>query len=64
MNKEKFDGKRVFIRLNFSPVLIEDFTNTINPLLPQYKFEKRRDVRDFLRGYKLNEVDDSGFHFC
>lgn len=63
VNKEKFDGKRVFIRLNFSPVLIEDFTNTINPLLPQYKFEKRRDVRDFLRGYKLNEVDDSGFYF-
>lgn len=63
VNKEKFEGKRVFIRLNFSPVLIEDFTNAVNPALPQYFFEKRRDVRDFLRNYNLNEEQDSGFIF-
>jgi hypothetical protein len=63
VNKDKFDGKRVFIRLNFSPVLIEDFTNTVNPALSQYVFEQRRDVRDFLRNYELNEKDDSGFIF-
>jgi hypothetical protein len=63
VNKERFEGKRIFIRLNFSPVLIEDFTNTVNPSLSQYVFEKRRDVRDFLRNYELNENDDSGFIF-
>jgi hypothetical protein len=63
VNKEKFEGKRIFIRLNFSPVLIEDFTNTVNPALDKYKFEKRRDVRDFLRAYTINENIDSGFTF-
>jgi hypothetical protein len=63
VNKEKFDGKRVFIRLNFSPVLIEDSTNTVNPALDKYAFEKRRDVRDFLRAYPINEKIDSGFIF-
>ena len=63
VNKEKFDGKRVFIRLNFSPVLIEDSTNTVNPALDKYTFEKRRDVRDFLREYPINEKIDSGFIF-
>lgn len=61
VNKQEFEGKRVFIRLNFSPVLIEDFTNTVNPALPQYLFDKRRDVRDFLRSYELEEAADSGF---
>lgn len=63
VNLLPFKGKRVFIRLNFSPVLIEDHTNTMNPLLPQYTFEKRRDVRDFLRSTNINEVNDSGFIF-
>lgn len=63
VNNERFEGRRVFIRLNFSPVLIEDSTNTINPALEQYQFEKRRDVRDFLRSYNLNEKEDSGFNF-
>lgn len=63
VNKEKFEGKRVFIRLNFSPVLIEDFTNTINPIFSKYIFPKRRDVRDFLGSYKIDEKIDSGFDF-
>jgi hypothetical protein len=63
VSKERFDGKRVFIRLNFSPVLIEDFTNTINPFFEQYKFTFRRDVRDFLGSYKTEENVDSGFYF-
>lgn len=63
VNLSPFKGKRVFVRLNFSPVLIEDHTNTINPLLDKYSFEKRRDVRDFLRSSQINEIEDSGFIF-
>lgn len=57
-----FEGKRVFIRLNFSPVEIEDFTNTINPMLVR-EYQKRRDVRDFLREYIIDEKVDSGVIF-
>lgn len=63
VNPKKFKGKRIFIRINFSPFLIEDSTNTINPVFQQYLFEKRRDVRDFLNRYKLCEKDDNGFKF-
>lgn len=63
VNKDKFEGKRLFIRLNFSPVLIEDSTNTNNPAFEKYIFNKRRDVRDFLRSYTIDEKEDSGFHF-
>lgn len=59
---EPFDGKRVFIRINFSPVEIEDHTNTINPMLVR-EYQYRRDVRDFLREYHINEKVDSGFIF-
>lgn len=62
VNKDKFEGKRVFIRLNFSPVVIEDYTNTINPVFDNYIFKERRDVRDFLRSYKVDEKKDSGFN--
>lgn len=62
VNPKSFEGKRVFIRLNFSPVLIEDYTNTQNPLLSS-TIEKRRDVRDFLRNYPIDESIDSGFSF-
>lgn len=42
-----FPEKRVFLRLNVSPVEIEDWTNTVNPMLPKF-YEKRTDVRDLL----------------
>lgn len=63
VNPLPFEGKRIFIRLNFSPVLIEDNTNTQNPYFSNLNFEFRRDVRDFLREYNINEKDDSGFIF-
>jgi hypothetical protein len=63
VSKEKFEGKRIFVRINFSPVLIEDPTNSINPVFDKYIFEKRRDVRDFLRTYIINEKIDSGLIF-
>lgn len=56
-----FSGRRVFVRLNFSPVLIEDSTNTRNPAYDDYNFPPRRDVRDFLRMYHTDEAVDSGF---
>ena len=63
VNPLPFEGKRIFIRLNFSSVLIEDNTNTQNPYFSNLNFEFRRDVRDFLREYNINEKDDSGFIF-
>ena len=42
-----FGEKRIFIRLNVSPVEIADHTNTVNPMLPRV-YEKRTDVRDTL----------------
>lgn len=62
VSPNKFEGNRVFIRLNFSPVIIEDTTNTFNPAF-DYKFPFRRDVRDFLRSYNIDEFKDSGFYF-
>lgn len=62
VNKNYFEGKRVFVRLNFSPVEIEDYTNTVNPMIPRH-FSERRDVRDFLREYTIDEIKDSGFSF-
>lgn len=59
----RFEGNRLFIRLNFSPVLIEDYTNTENPMLAQYRFKTRRDVRDFLRTYRMDERKNSGFNW-
>lgn len=55
-----FDGIRTFVRLTFSPVEIEDPTNTPNPGLPR-TYPYRRDVRDFLSMYRTDERDDSGF---
>lgn len=60
---ERFDGKRVFVRVNFSPVLIEDPRNTENPHFPQYRFQPRMDVRNFLHAYDVDEVAGSGFCF-
>lgn len=62
VNKSPFEGKRVFIRLNFSPVEIEDNTNTVNPMLER-TYPPRKDVRDFLREYKIKESNDSGLDF-
>lgn len=55
VNLKKFKGIRVFIRLNFSPVLIEDSTNTINPMIPQNQLQMV-DVRNFLSNYDINEM--------
>lgn len=60
-NPALFEGNRVFVRLNFSPVEIEDYTNTENPMLKR-KATFRRDVRDFLRTYIIDEFIDSGFN--
>lgn len=49
--------KRIFIRLTFSPIEIEDPTNTINPMI-RTDFPPRRDVRDFLWS---NTIDHSIF---
>lgn len=62
VNKNKFSGKRIFLRLNFSPVLIEDNTNTQNPKVV-YNFKNRVAVRNFLSEYKVNEKPNSGFKF-
>lgn len=63
VNPTKFEGKRLFVRINFSPVEIEDNRNTINPMLPQDTYAPRIDVRNFLREYKIDESIDSGFTF-
>lgn len=55
-------GKRVFIRLTFIDIMIEDHTNTINPMLP-FKYGDRKDVRNFLRDYTVDETIDCGFVF-
>lgn len=57
---EPFEGKRVFVRVNFSPVLIEDHSNTPNPWFDQIRFPKRQDVRNFLHSYQLDEVVNAG----
>jgi hypothetical protein len=57
---KRFDGKRVFVRVNFSPVVIEDPKNTINPRLPQYRFGDRADVRNFFHAYESDEMRNSG----
>jgi hypothetical protein len=62
MMSEKFDGKRVFVRLTFSPVEIEDPTNTENPMLKR-KYNERVDVRNFLDKYIIEEEKVSGFKF-
>jgi hypothetical protein len=57
---ERFEGKRVFVRLNFSPVAIEDPTNTVNPAFPQSRCAPREDVRNFLHAYPVDEAACSG----
>lgn len=59
VNHMKYDGNRVFIRLNFSPVEIVDPTNTINPGLIR-EVIKIRDVRDFLGEYPIDEMEING----
>lgn len=60
MMNEKYEGRRVFIRLTFSPVEIEDPTNTENPMLKR-QYDERVDVRNFLDSYPLDESIASGF---
>lgn len=60
VQSKKFTGTRVFIRLNFSPVVIEDITNTINPMLEQRR-PHMQDVRNFLGAYPIDERAASGF---
>lgn len=61
VSPQPFDGKRVFVRINFSPVLIEDRTNTPNPCFPDIGFPDREDVRNFLHGYPVDERAAFGF---
>lgn len=56
-----FEGKRIFVRINFSPVLIDDKSNTINPVFAFIKLNARVDVRNFLWSYNADERVDSGF---
>lgn len=63
VNPKKYKGQRVFVRINFSPVVIEDPTNSLNPVLNDNLIQEHRDVRDFLRGYCINEQKGSGFKF-
>ncbi len=58
-----YEGQRVFFRLTFSPVEIEDPTNTVNPMLKR-SYAARQDVRDFLEPYPIDESPGSGFMFC
>lgn len=60
VSSDQFFGKRVFVRLNFSPVEIVDPTNTINPMLPRDSSDIR-DVRDFLSPYTIDESEIQGF---
>jgi hypothetical protein len=56
-----FVGKRIFVRINFSPVLIDDRTNTMNPAFDSFELSERVDVRNFLWAYHADERVDSGF---
>lgn len=57
-----FDKKRVFIRLTFSPVEIEDPTNTPNPMFNGVdKAKDRDDVRNNLWKYETDETPNNGF---
>jgi hypothetical protein len=61
---DTFDKKRVFIRLTFSPVLIQDSTNTYNPAFPKGVFDgydNRDDVRNHLWKYEIDETMNNGF---
>lgn len=58
VDKVPFEGKRVFVRINFSPVEIEDYTNTINPSL-RYEYPERDDIRNNMTQY--NEIEESSF---
>ena len=58
---EPFTGRRLFVRLNFSPVLIEDPTSTPNPCHPLAAFEERDDVRNYLHAYGIDERPAYGF---
>lgn len=60
VSNNEFNEKRVFIRLNFSPIAIDDDTNTQNPMLP-LKYSNRKDVRNFLWSYELDETINNGF---
>lgn len=63
VNTSPFEGERLFVRINFSPVEIEDNTNTRNPMLAQPEYPPRTDVRNFLGEYRIDELVDSGFTF-
>ena len=58
--EKNINKKRVLIRINFSPVEIQDYTNTDNPMLPM-KYNYREDIRDHLWSYDLDETKVNGF---
>lgn len=58
VDKVPFEGKRVFVRINFSPVEIEDYTNTVNPSLV-YEYPERIDIRNEMIEY--TETEESNF---
>lgn len=60
-SKDNYLGNRIFVRLTFSPVVIDDPTNTLNPNLNLRKAEQREEIRDHLWNYKINEMKNQGF---
>mgnify|MGYP006931610907 CR=1 FL=1 len=52
VSNEEFKGRRLFVRLTFSPVEIEDYTNTFNPMMEKFTYPTREDVRDFFWDYQ------------
>ena len=58
VDKVPFEDKRVFVRINFSPVEIEDYTNTVNPSLV-YEYPERIDIRNEMIEY--TETEESNF---
>jgi len=59
--EQTFNGKRIFLRISFLHVLIDDKTKTINPVFASIKLNARVDVRNFLWSYNADERVDSGF---
>lgn len=63
VTNQPFTKKRVFVRLTFSPVIIDDATNTPNPMLPQ-ETSDREDIRNYFSSFNFNrdtELLNAGF---
>lgn len=60
-SSEKYLYNRIFVRLTFSPVLIEAPTNTLNPNLDQKSFPDREEIRNHLWMYRNDEMENQGF---